>query len=154
MTWWWVLVIALSTAGPIEPAEGCGSELARLDQARAAAFAAADPAALGGVYVSSSPLLEADADTIEAYSARGGRVVGALLQISACEVLERSADAIRLEVVDVMGPAYVRWDDATRSILPRDRATRRWITLRHTADGWRISGSRPPGPPAGQTPRS
>lgn len=154
MTWWWVLVVAIATALPIDPPDGCANDLVRLDRDRAAAFAAADPGALAQVYVTPSPLHDADADTIEAYRTRGGRVVGALLQISQCHVLERSDDTIRLEVVDVMGPAYVRWADDSVSALPRDRATRRWITLRHTADGWRISGSRPPGPPTGQQPRS
>lgn len=148
------MVVAMATAWPVVPPDGCGSELAELDRVRAAAFAAADPSGLHQVYAPSSPLLAADRGTIESYRARGGRVVGAVLQIWSCEVLERSEDTIRLEVVDVLGPAHVRWADDSLSVLPRDRATRRWITLQHTPDGWRISGSRPPGPSADPTPRS
>src|SRR5664279_155293 len=147
MTWWWVVVADIGTALPAAP-DLCSEELVRLDHARATAFAAADPQALDRVYVVPSRLADADATTIAAYRARGGRVRGVLLQVSQCRVLERTDTTIRLDVVEELGRAYVRWSDGSTSALPRDRATRRWVTLRRTAEGWRISGSQPPAPTA------
>ncbi|MGB9013114.1 MAG: hypothetical protein WCB95_09695, partial [Aeromicrobium sp.] len=131
---------------------GCARELAALDRVRATAFASADPALLADVYVAGSPLQDVDALTIAHYRSRGGRVVGAVLQVSQCRELERTAATIGLEVVEALGPSLVRWDDGGATALPRDRPTRRQITLRHTADGWRISGSQPPAPTSGQAP--
>ncbi len=153
MTWWWLLVIVVRAALPIDAHGGCASELAALDRVRTAAFASADPALLDRVYdEEDSPLRDVDARAIADYRARGGRVVGAQLQISQCREVERTAAVIRLDVVDALGPAVVRWDDGDVTPLPRDRSTRRQITLRHTADGWRISGSQPPGPTSDQGP--
>ena len=152
MTWWWLLVLALRAAMPIDTHDGCATELAALDRVRATAFASAEPAMLAKVYEAGSPLQDLDARTIANYRARGGHVVGALLQISQCREVKRTSAVIRLDVVDALGPAVVRWDDGGVTPLPRDRSTRRQITLRHTADGWRISGSQPPVPTSGQAP--
>lgn len=152
MTWWWLLVLALRAAVPLDTHGGCASELAALDRVRATAFASADSALLARVYEPDSVLQEVDARTIASYRARGGRVVGALLQISQCREVERTAAVIRLDVVDALGPAVVLWDDGGVTALPRDRSTRRQITLRHMAVGWRISGSQPPAPTSGQEP--
>ena len=154
MTWWWLLVMALRAAVPADPHGGCGAELVALDRTRAEAFASGDPALLAHVYEAGSPLRDADARTIAAYRARGGRVAGAMLQVSQCRVVERTTTLIRLDVVDALGPAIVRWDDGGVTVLPRDRSTRREVTLRHTSEGWRISGSQPPAPSSGQEPES
>ncbi len=152
MTWWWLLVLALRAAVPADSHGGCASELAALDRVRAMAFASADPALLADVYVVGSPLQDVDARTIADYRSRGGRVVGALLQISQCRELERTGAVIRLDVAEALGPSIVRWDDGGVTALPRDRPTRRQITIRHTDDGWRISGSQPPAPTSGRAP--
>lgn len=146
MTWWWLLVIALRAAVPAHAPGDCAAELAALDRVRATAFAAADPAKLEQVYADHSPLLEVDARTISDYRARRGRVAGALLLITRCREIERTATLIRLEVDEVLGPVVVRWDDGGSTLLPRDRSTRRQITLRLDAEGWRISGSQPSAP--------
>lgn len=140
-----MVVVAVTGALPAAP-DKCSEQLVRLDHARAAAFAAGNSQALDQVYVASSRLAEADAATMDSFESRGGRVKGALLHISHCRVIEESDTSMRLEVVDALGPAYVRWADGSTSALPRDEATRRWVTLRLTSDGWRISGSQPPEP--------
>jgi hypothetical protein len=153
MSWWWLLVLGLRAGlGVAHPAD-CAPELAAADRVRAVAFAAGDPARLDGVYVANSPLRAADARVVQDYGRRGGRVVGALLQVSECRETARSDTAIRLEVTESLGPAFVRWDDGSTSDLPRDRPTRRVVTLQRTRDGWRISGSRSPAPSRGQATR-
>jgi len=49
---------------------------------------------------------------------------------------------VRLEVVDQLEPARVAWDDGTSTDLPRDRPTRRSITLVRADAGWRIAATR------------
>lgn len=142
MTWWWVLVLGLPAQAP----DTCSAHLMALDAQRALAFATADATRLGEVYTAGSPVLDADRQTLDAYAARGGRVLGAQLVISRCRVLSEQPGQRRIEVTDVLGPAVVRWDDATSQPLPQDRPTRRVVTLQHTAEGWRISGSQPAGP--------
>ncbi len=146
MTWWWLLVLGLQAVVPTDASGRCAPELAGLDRARAAAFASADPDRLNQVYAARSPLMTVDARTIADYQARGGRVVGALMRIAACEEVERTDATIRLDVVDALGQAVVRWDDGRITVLPRDRPTRRSVTLRLTDRGWRISGSQQPAP--------
>lgn len=147
--WWWLLVVTLRAAVPGHPPGECAAELVTLDRVRATAFATANPALLAQVYVDGSPLREVDARTIADYRSRGGRVAGAQLLIARCRQIERTASVIRLEVDELLGPAVVRWDDGGSTLLPRDRTTRRQITLRRSADGWRISGSRQPAPTSG-----
>lgn len=141
MDWLWVLLIAargLSTA----PEDRWSTRLAELDHAREAAFASADPVRLDDVYVAGSSGRRADAATIEAYDRRGGRVVGADLRILRCRIVRASRDRVQLEVVDRLARSRVVWDDGTSTDLPRDRPTRRVMTLRRTDAGWRIASSR------------
>lgn len=140
MDWLWTILIAvrgLSTA----PGDEWAVRLAELDRAREAAFAAAEPARLDDVYVRHSSGLRADAAAIEAYSRRGGRVVGAELRILSCRVVRATHDRVQLEVIDQLAPATVVWDDGSLTRLPRDQPSRRSLTVVHTDDGWRIASA-------------
>ncbi|MCD9197492.1 hypothetical protein [Aeromicrobium wangtongii] len=142
MDWLWVLIVAVRALSPA-PADQWATQLTALDRARAEAFAQADPSGLDDVYVAGSVAAAADAATIAAYAARGGRVVGAELRILTCRLVQVSGSRVRLEVVDRLGPARVRWQDGTTTDLPRDRPSRRRVTVVRTSEGWRIAGSGP-----------
>ena len=141
MTWWWVLALTV----PPGVADRCAGEVVLLDRARAMAYATGDPARLEAVYTAHSPLLTQDQATLAAYTARGGRVI-AFVRVSRCREIARTARTKTVQVTDALGVAHVTWDDGSVDRLPDDRATRRVVTLRMTADGWRISGSRPAEP--------
>lgn len=138
MDWLWVLLIAVRGLSPA-PEDVWATRLAALDQARETAFASADPARLAAVYVAGSRGLRADAAAIEAYAARGGRVVGAELRVLSCRVVRASDDRAQLEIIDQLARAHVLWDDGSSTWLPHDRPSRRSLTVVRTGDGWRIS---------------
>ncbi|MCW2831158.1 MAG: hypothetical protein JWP31_1850 [Aeromicrobium sp.] len=140
MEWLWWLV--MTVAGPsCDPDDRWGARIDRLDRVRAEAFAAADPGRLGDVYVDGSRLAATDESAILDYRARGGIVVGARLQLLQCHVRRATSTRAVVDVVDRLGPARVTWGDGTEARLPRDRPTRRTLTLVRTADGWRIAGA-------------
>jgi hypothetical protein len=145
MDWLWVLLVATRALSP-SPDDQWAVRLAGLDQVRERAFATGDPALLDDVYVAGSSARRSDARLIEAYRSRDGRVVGAELRVLSCRVVRADASRVRLEVVDRLAPATVRWGDGTTTDLPRDRPTRRSVTLVRSGDDdtapWRIAGSR------------
>jgi hypothetical protein len=141
MNWLWVLIVALRAVSPA-PDDRWAVRLAELDRARERAFAAADPSLLDAVYAPGSRGRRADADVIEAYGRRGGRVVGAELRVLSCRTLRDGRDRVRLEVVDQLDTARVEWDDGTATRLPRDRPSRREVTLVRTPQGWRVASAR------------
>jgi hypothetical protein len=140
MDWMWVLLVAVRALSPSAD-DQWATRLTELDRARAEAFATGSPAGLDAVYVAGSAARSADARTIEAYARRDGRVTGAELRVLTCHVVRASADRVRLDVVDQLGPARVEWGDGTTTDLPDDRPSRRVVTLARTTDGWRIAGS-------------
>lgn len=142
MDWLWLLIAVLRSGSP-EPADQWAATLAGLDHARAEAFAAAEPRLLDGVYVHGSAAQRADAAMITDYDRRGGRVEDAELRILSCRVVEESGSRVRLDVVDRLdSDATVQWRDGSTSSLPDDQPSRRVVTLAHTAEGWRIAGTR------------
>lgn len=141
MDWIWVLLVAVRGLSPA-PDDQWATTLAELDRVRAEAFATAAPDRLGEVYVAGSAGEREDAAVIASYAQRGGRVAGAELRILSCRVVRSTADRAQLEVVDRLGLARVVWDDGSSTDLPRDRPSRRLVTVQRTADGWRIAGSR------------
>jgi hypothetical protein len=145
MDWLWVLIVAVRAVSPA-PDDQWAVRLAELDDVRQRAFATADRSLLDAVYVDRSPARRSDARLIDAYRRRGGRVVGAELRVLSCRVVRQGSAGVRLEVVDQLGPSRVVWGDGTSTDLPRDRPSRRQITLVRTSDGWRIAGSRLSGP--------
>nr|MCW2729073.1 hypothetical protein [Aeromicrobium sp.] len=141
MDWLWVLLVAIRGLSPAVD-DQWATRLTILDRARAEAFASADPSRLDAVYVPGSDGLQEDAAVIGAYAQRDARVVGAELRVLSCRVVRVSRDRVRLEVVDQLGPSRVVWDDGASADLPRDRPSRRRVTLARTSEGWRISDSR------------
>lgn len=144
MEWWWTVLALVAHLGPGED-ERWARQLTALDLQRAQAFAHADPQRLEQVYASEQAAA-ADAATITGYRDRGGRVVGAVLVLDDVRVVRSTSERVELDVVDRLGPTRVVWDDGTSRALPSDRPTRRVVVLQLTDDGWRISGSRTPGP--------
>ncbi|MCL8251709.1 hypothetical protein AERO_09970 [Aeromicrobium fastidiosum] len=145
MDWLWVLLVAVRVLSP-SPDDQWAVRLAALDDVREQAFASADASLLRDVYVEASAARRPDARLIAAYARRGGRVVGAELRVLDCRVVREGRHRVRLEVVDQLGPARVRWDDGTSTALPRDRPTRRAVTLVRSPGQdaqWRIAGTRP-----------
>lgn len=112
--------------------------LAGPDQARAAAFALADPGLLHRTYTDAS-VAAADRAVVESYRRRGVRVVGAVMHRMSCAVASRTADRVELDVLDRLGPAVAITHDGRSRALPRDTPTRHRITLLRTPDGWRIA---------------
>lgn len=139
MDWLWVLITLARHASP-EPEDQWAARLTALDSARQRAFAEAAPQLLDSVYVADSRALAHDVDLIRSYARRGGRVTGAELRILSCTVISSGRDQARLEIVDVLAPSQVVWRDGMTSELPHDRPSQRIVTMRRTADGWRIAG--------------
>jgi len=140
MDWLWVLIVAVRGLSS-SPDDQWATRLGELDRVRAEAFATADPRRLDEVYAQGSDGWRTDEATIGAYARRDGRVIGADLRVLSCRVVQASPDRVSLEVVDQLGPARVRWGNGTSTDLPRDRPSRRALTVIRTADGWRIAES-------------
>lgn len=111
-----------------------------LDAVRSGAFARADGRALHRVYTAGSPALRRDRAQLRRMTRAGLRAAGLRLQTRAVTELERSAEQVRLRVVDVL-PAY-RLVGADGSVVAqrRGRGEATWtVTLRPAGDGsWRI----------------
>lgn len=133
VTWWATLL------GPGDTAAECLA-LGRLDAERARAFAAADPAALEAVYADDA-LRRRDQRVLRDYAARGLRLEGMAQLRSSCRLVDGDGRRLELEVVDRLGPTRVTGSDGSRW-LPRDRPTRRSVTLVRSDDGWRVRASR------------
>jgi len=140
MDWWWTVLALTAHLGPGED-DRWARVLTGLDLQRAVALHTADATALRGVYASEAAAAD-DADLIDAYRARGGRLEGAVLRVEQVDVRRAVDDEVVLDVVDRLGPARVRWDDGSATALPADEPTRRRVVLRWTDDGWRISEAR------------
>ncbi|GAC1440712.1 MAG: hypothetical protein NVSMB55_06360 [Mycobacteriales bacterium] len=114
-------------------------ELDRLDAARSAAFAGADPAKLAAVYAAASPLLVADRMAVERLRASGRRARGVRHAVRSAAQLSNDGHRAVLRVVDVLA-AYDLTDAAGRLLSrtsPR-RAATFTVTLITTAGGWRL----------------
>lgn len=140
MDWWWIVFAAVRAVSPA-PDDQWATRLSALDHVRAEAFAASDPTRLEDVYVSDSPVLEADRAIMRDYTSRGARVVGAELRVLRCRILDSSPSRVRLDVVDRLDSARIVWHDQVVTPLPVDQPSRRTVTLVRTSDGWRIAGS-------------
>lgn len=141
MDWMWVLLVAVRGLSP-SPDDQWATTLTDLDRVRAEAFAEADPSRLDDVYVARSRGRRTDAASITAYARRDGAVKHAELRILSCHVVRSSPDRVQLDVVDQLGDARVVWGDGTTTDLPRDRPSRRLVTVQRTPEGWRVAGSR------------
>jgi eukaryotic-like serine/threonine-protein kinase len=121
-----------------------GPVLEQLYAARARAFAAADEAALAGVYAPAAPGGAADARLVRALAAAGRTAEGVRHRVTAVDVVHADADRAELRVVDSLGPYDVR--DAAGTVVAR-RAGRaaavQRVRLQRTDDGWRLLDVRP-----------
>ncbi|MCW2751595.1 MAG: hypothetical protein JWR83_2705 [Aeromicrobium sp.] len=135
---WLPALLALLSSLVSSPQLRWAGVLSGLDQARAAAFSAGDPALLDRVYARGSPGRDEDAATIRAYARRGGRITGAELTLLSWRLDDTSPRRVRLVVIDRLAAARVVWTDGTSRSLPRDLPTKHVITLVRTTDGWRI----------------
>ncbi len=128
----WLLAL-LASVGATDP--GC-LVLGALDERRSAALEAGDAAALTDVYPSGSSLLASDRGLVEQYRARGLRLRGARLERLACSTVARGSSRYVVRVVDRLGTAQV--EGSAARTLPRDRPTRRTVTIVRTEAGWRV----------------
>ena len=112
--------------------------LGGLDAVRTQAFVTGDVARLRDVYVDGR-VAGADAGVLRSYRDRGLRLGGMVLVRESCRVTGRSRASITLDVVDRLGPTWVRTADGRRRDLPRDRPTRRTVVLERSEVGWRVA---------------
>ncbi len=138
MDWMFVLISVVTSIADSHEIRWAGV-LDGLDAARAEAFAQADPKQLDRVYVDGSAARAVDAALIADYAGRGGRVVGAELDLLSCNVRRATGARVSLEIVDQLAAARVEWDDGSSRALPRDQPTRRVVVLVRTSAGWRIA---------------
>jgi len=108
------------------------------DAARAAAWAAGDPVALGALYLPGAAAGRRDVRLLHTYLARGLRVNGLQFQRLQVRVLAQDADLLRLDVVERLLPASVRSGSVLRR-LPAGQPVRRVVELRRVGDSWRVA---------------
>jgi hypothetical protein len=120
--------------------------LDELFAARARAFAAADEAALAGVYAPSAPGGAADARLVRALAAADRTAEGVRHRVSAVDVVSVDAERAVLRVVDRLEAYDVR--DAGGAVVVRQpgraEAVQR-VHLVRTDAGWRLVEVRPDG---------
>ena len=118
--------------------------LEELFAARARAFAAADEAALAGVYAPSAPGGAADARLVRALAVAGRTAEGVRHRVSAVDVVAVDGDRAELRVVDSLGAYDVR--DAAGAVVTR-RPGRgeavQLVRLVRTDAGWRLMDVQP-----------
>jgi hypothetical protein len=113
--------------------------LEELLAARARAFAAADEAALDGVYAPSTPGRAADARLVRALAAAGRTAEGVRHRIRSVDVVAVEDDRAELRVVDSLSPYDVR--DATGAVVARSPGRGeavQHVRLVRTDAGWRL----------------
>lgn len=108
------------------------------DAARAAAWAAGDPAALGALYLPGAAAGRRDVRLLRSYLARGLQVDGLRFQRLRIRVLVQDDDLLRVDVVERLLPASVRSGAVVRR-LPAGQPVRRVVELRRVGDSWRVA---------------
>lgn len=106
------------------------------DRARAAAWEAGDPAALGRLYARGSAAGRADAAMLRRWTARGLRVEGMAMQVLSVELRLRTDRRLVLVVTDRLVGAVAVGPGGSRTELPRDGATRRRLEFRRSGGDW------------------
>lgn len=150
-----VLVVALGSAlggcagapstdpAPVPARLRASDVLRSWDDARSAAFASGDVAALRGLYVLGSAAGTADVRTLRAYVARGLRVEGMRMQVLSLDVLSADGGRLRLRVTDRLADGAVAVGTGTGVALPADAASTRVVELVRADDGsWRVASVR------------
>jgi len=110
-----------------------------LDESRAAAFAAADPALLAKVYPAGSPLLTADRRALS--SLAGARAVGLRHEVRSVRPVYVGEERVELEVVEALRPYVIEQSGALVRRVTQSRFVTRQVVLRQTAQGWRVESA-------------
>lgn len=121
------------------------AQLAKLDAARAAAFATGDKALLADVNIAGSPSARMDEQLLEDLVSIGALAQGLGSTINDVEVVTASASEARLALTDVLG-AYQIVAKADGSIIEsrEQRSQQSWeVTLRPIDGQWRIYQAAP-----------
>jgi hypothetical protein len=157
-----VLVVALGSAlggcagapstdpAPVPARLRASDVLRSWDDARSAAFASGDVAALRGLYVPGSAAGTADVRMLRAYLGRGLRVEGMRMQVLSLDVLSRDGGRLRLRVTDRLADGAVAVGAGTgvrlpadAVPLPADAASTRVVELVRADDrSWRVASVR------------
>lgn len=136
----WPTALSPTPPAPSGVAVRAASVLHAWDDARAAAYARGDPAALRRLYVPGSSAGLRDAKVLRAYAERGLVVRGLRTQVLALQVLASDPGRVKLKVTDRRsgGRAVGR---GLRVLLPHDAPSTRVVVLRSGAVGegkWRV----------------
>jgi hypothetical protein len=131
-------------AAPV-PAPGPGPQAAALrvlhgwDAERADAWARGSLQRLAALYLPGSGAGRADVRLLGRYRARGYVVAGMRTQVLALDVLEHRPGRWTVRVTDRLAAAVAIREGAAPQVLPRDRSSRRVVTLLSAGDGrWRV----------------
>ncbi|MGI9092707.1 MAG: protein kinase domain-containing protein [Mycobacteriales bacterium] len=124
---------------PDATADGWRPVLARLDAARAAAFARADAGGLADVYAARSPAAAADATTLRRLAARAQRVRGARHVVHSVQVVRAGSQTAVVQAVEALAAYDVVAADGSSARYPAGAARTYRIELVATRAGWRIS---------------
>lgn len=130
------------TAAPVNWA----AVLQGLDEARAQAYAQADPDLLEQVYAPGAAAARADAAAVEALRERGRSAGGVRHELLRVEPRSEGADRVELDVVDVLGAQQVH--DRQNAVVERraGRGERAYVVeLVRSGDGWLLADVRPRG---------
>jgi hypothetical protein len=133
-----------ASAAPLSEAAEAAAVLREWDDARAAAWATGDEAALRGLYAAGSDAGEQDVAMLRRWAGRGMRVEEMRTQLLAVDVVRRTDRRLVLLVTDRLADAVaVRISDGARWTLPRDRARTQRLTFRQTSEGWILASATP-----------
>lgn len=157
-----LVLAALWSRGPEPVADAVGSQapaataaavavdwaavLQGLDEARAQAYAHADPDLLAQVYAPGTVAARADAAALTALRDRGRAASGVRHELLRVEPRSAGADRVELDVVDVLGPQQVH--DRQNAVVEQraGRGERAYVVeLVRSAEGWRLADVRPRG---------
>jgi hypothetical protein len=111
--------------------------LRRWDRRRATAWSRADPAALSALYTPGSRTGSRDVADLKRWRRRGLRVVGLRQQVAEARVAPDAHGRLVVVVTDrtVDGVAV---GAGRRTSVPQSAWATHRVSLRHTADGWRV----------------
>ncbi len=133
-------VVAAPLAAP-EPEPDWQQLLDELDQARAAAFAAADPLALAQVYVTGSPALAADRSAMSQLSAAHLTARGLRHVLGSVQAVRLNPLQVELHVVAALsGYDLVGADGRVQHRAPGPQV-QRVVALRRTSGEWRVEST-------------
>lgn len=111
------------------------------DARRAAAFASADPVALGRLYVRGSGLARQDLTVLRDYTRRDVRVTELVPQVTSARVLTASGKVVELALVERVGVTRVAVGARERALAP-SRFARRTVRFERVLGSWRLSSVR------------